>query len=77
MIVRNKPGYSAKVDLKLVVDGETLDVMQTCSDRVILKSPRAVRGGEAEILITIDGETDAKRIVLIGNSEPSCDVEFW
>lgn len=70
-------GYSSTVSLELVVGGETLDVAQTGAGMLILREPRALAAGPAQLLVTIDGNTDQHEIVLRECSQgPSRKVFF-
>ena len=57
-------GYSARVDLKLHVDGQVLDVAQTGRRSLILREQHAVAGRSAELVITVDGNRSSYPIVL-------------
>lgn len=48
-------GYSADVDIKLVVGDRVLDVAQVLHEEVILRDPIDAPPGPAELVLTIDG----------------------
>jgi hypothetical protein len=73
----NGTGYSATVDMKLRVDGELYDVVQSCSDMVFLSEEHCIQKGFAELIITIDGEPQSHDVFLLGADEPTKQVRFW
>jgi hypothetical protein len=71
-------GYSSNVELRLFVGGESIDVAQTGRDSVILREPRELAAGPAELIITIDGRTDRLPIVLRPTGTgPTRLVSYW
>jgi hypothetical protein len=69
--------YSAEVDLALRVQGETIELMQTGHDFVILREPRPLPAGDAAIIVTVDGVCDQYPIVLHGADGTSKRVRYW
>ena len=47
-------GYSAKVRLELLVDGQSIPLAQSGHDRVILAAPTTVAAGPAQVVVTVD-----------------------
>jgi hypothetical protein len=63
-------GYSAHVEIFLVVDGEWLPVSHIGPYSFVLREPRRVRRGSAQIVIRIDG--DEKHVdVILGSADPT------
>jgi hypothetical protein len=78
MISRSLEGYSSNVTLRLRLATETLDVAQSGSDTLILREPRILTGGPAELVVSIDGQSDSHHIMLVSNGgEASRKVSFW
>jgi hypothetical protein len=50
--------------MKLVTDGQTIRVAQSGPDFLILNEPATIPAGEAELIVTVEGE-DTKRPFLI------------
>jgi hypothetical protein len=57
-------GYSASVALKLRVGGRVLGVAKVGHDRIVLREPSEIPARDAELEITIGGETTRQSIVL-------------
>jgi hypothetical protein len=70
-------GYSSVVDLRLIVNGETVDVGQTGPDRIMLRQPRELPAGPAELVITVDGKKTTYPIVLQATNGPATVVSYW
>lgn len=70
-------GYSADIDLRLVRNGESIDVAKTGPDRITLTEPRELSAGPAELIITIDGHETVHPVVLQATTGPTRIVFYW
>jgi hypothetical protein len=70
-------GYSAVVELRLMLNGESIDVAKTGPDRITLVEPRELPAGPAELIITIDGRDTIHPVVLQASSAASRIVSYW
>jgi hypothetical protein len=69
---------SSNVLLELRVNGHVLRVGQICDKVLFLREPRETPSGDAELLITVDGETSTYRIFLPHGIDSRSDaVEFF
>jgi hypothetical protein len=58
-------GYSARVDLKLLVNGRLLDVAQVGPDRCVLRNPVELpQGTEGEIIMHVDNHERRWHVLL-------------
>jgi hypothetical protein len=69
-------GYSAEVELYLLVDGRRLPVAQVGKDFLILRDPVDVPSGYAELSITIDGNEQIHQIILSARKPAAAELEF-
>jgi len=60
--------FSTTAQFSLVVSGVSHRVVQVASSFIILDRPTAIRQGEADLIIEVDGERIHRRILLIGDS---------
>lgn len=70
-------GYSAVVDLRLIRNGESIDVAKTGPDRITLVEPRELDAGPAELIITIDGRETIHPVVLQATVGPTRFIFYW
>jgi hypothetical protein len=71
-------GYSAHVSLKLHVSGEVIDVAKVGPERIVLKEPRHISSGEAQLEITIGGTRKEQHVVLAPQDLRSLgEIRYW
>ncbi|MBI3463007.1 MAG: hypothetical protein HY000_08095 [Planctomycetes bacterium] len=59
-------GYSAKIDLQLLVNGQALDVAQVGPSRCVLTQPVDLPPGtEGEFILTVDGHDRRWHVLLL------------
>lgn len=63
--------------MKLRIGITFYDVVQSCSDMVILSEEHSVPSDSAEVIITVDGKEDRHPVILYGESSPTRKVRFW
>ena len=69
-------GYSARINLELIVNGQVIDVVQTAPDRLTLRDPATLPAGEATLVITIDDKRHVTPIIMSETTD-SRIVRFW
>lgn len=69
-------GYSARINLELIVNGQVIDVAQTGPDKLILREPATLPAGEATLVITIDDKRHVTPIIM-SETTASEIVHFW
>lgn len=69
-------GFSARVDLYLIVSGARIDIGQVDHERVYFSEPVTFDGCECDLVVEIDGEARAKPIRLHPTSEPTRRVPY-
>ncbi len=58
-------GYSAQVDIYLIVDGERYDVAQVANGSLVMRDPRPIPPETvATLVLDIDGKNESKEIFL-------------
>jgi hypothetical protein len=63
-------GYSAEVELYLLIDGERIDIAQIADGSIILRDPYVIQSGtSATLVIKIDGHEEREEIVLKSSAE--------
>jgi hypothetical protein len=72
-------GYSAPVTLELRAHGQTYPVAQVGDGSLILRDPRRLPPGPAEIIVTVAGVRDVHEVVLYPSShdDDADEVFFW
>jgi hypothetical protein len=69
--------HSAKVRLRLQVNGDDLEVAQVGDGLCVLRDPRPHPPGDAQLIITIDGHTETHPVFLChGIAADSREVTF-
>ncbi len=69
--------HSAKVRLRLRVNGHDLDVAQVGDGFCVLREPQPYPACDARLMITVDGRTETHRVFLYhGISADSREVAF-
>jgi hypothetical protein len=64
-------GYSADVEIYLVIDGERYDVAQICRGSLFLRSPREIPPStSAKLVIKIDGVEESEQVLLAKGAVP-------
>jgi hypothetical protein len=64
MPITEQQGYSAKVDIRLHVNGLSLDVAQVSHRFLILREPCEVQPGtDGKIVVTIDGHEQVYAVI--------------
>lgn len=77
MIQLAKQAHSAKVRLRLLVNGDDLEVAQVGPDSCVLRDPRPHPPSDAQLIITVDGESETYNVFLCdGISADSGEVRF-
>ncbi len=66
-----KDGYSAHVELTLVVDGERLPVAQVGPESIILRNARELEPCFADLIVQIDDSVHNYRIVIYDGASQS------
>jgi hypothetical protein len=66
-----KDGYSAHVDLALLVDGKRLSIGQVGPDSFILRQPCHLEAGFADLVVRIDDYVETWRIALFEGADPT------
>ncbi len=71
--------YSAPVTLELNAHGQTYPVAQVGNGTLILRDPRRLPPGPAEIIVTIAGDRKVHDVVLCPSSDDddADEVFFW
>jgi hypothetical protein len=69
-------GYSAEVQIYLIVDGRRLPVAQVGKDFLILREPADIPSGHAVLNITIDGNEQLHDIILATSNPATAELEF-
>lgn len=69
-------GYSAEVEIYLLVDGRRLPVAQVGKDFLMLREPVDVPSGYAELCIVIDGNEQIHQIILSAQKPTATELEF-
>jgi hypothetical protein len=63
-------GYSAEVEIYLLIDGKRLDVAQIARDALVLRDEHPIPPGTAATLVTrIDGHEEREEIFLRAGAE--------
>jgi hypothetical protein len=69
--------HSAKVRLRLLVNGDDLEVAQVGAGSCILRDPRPHPAGDAQLIVSIDGHTETHSVFLShGIAADSREVAF-
>lgn len=61
-------GYSASVSLRLRVNGCVFPLTHAGPDRVILQEPAPLPDGDAELIVTVDGQETRRRVNIEGRT---------
>ena len=73
-----KHAHSARVRLRLLVNGDDLDVAQVCGDTCILRDHRPHPPSDAQLIIMVDDHTETHNVFLWqGISADSREVAFF
>ncbi len=62
--MRWKDGYSAAVEIRLIVDGRELSVAQVGPRSLILRQPCELPSGDARIIIKVDDHEEEHDVIL-------------
>ena len=76
MSVALERGYSAPVTLRLHVGDEVLKVASVGPDRIMLRDQRAVREGEAVLVITIGDQEERTNVTLKNSNATDGTVNY-
>ena len=57
-------GYSAHVELTLIVAGDRIELAQVGHQRIYLRSPMTLPAGPAELIVQVDGNARRKNITI-------------
>jgi hypothetical protein len=77
-IASNLDSYSADVSLEIVVQGETIDVAKIGPHRLVLRQPRKLPAGAAELRVTVGENTTSQQIILSPRADAvSAEVNYW
>jgi hypothetical protein len=78
MIQLAKQAHSAKVRLRLLVNGDDLEVAQVGDGSCILRDHRPHPSSDAQLVITVDGHTETYNVFLChGITADSREVAFF
>jgi len=78
MIRSAKTAHSAKVRLRLFVNGDDLEVAQVGDGFCVLRDPRPHAACQAQLVVTIDDQTETHPVFLChGISADSREVTFF
>jgi hypothetical protein len=69
-------GYSAEVEISLIVDGQEYPVAQIGPHSFILRTPQAVKLGYAKIITCIDGRKTEKDVILHAADPSESEVAY-
>ncbi len=69
-------GYSAHVEMFVLVDGCRMDVAQIGPDTLILRNPVQVRKGYAEIIIRVDGREEKHKVILHSTDDSNAELAY-
>lgn len=72
----NRTGYSSKVEMRLIVAGNSFDVVQSCSDRLFLAQEERFSPEAAEVGITVNGQADSHPVRLYCEPKPTRGIQF-
>jgi len=67
-------GYSAKVTIRLRVNGCMIPVGQVGEDRLIFDEPIALPEGDAEVIVTVDGRESRYPVLIHDRAIARCVV---
>lgn len=67
-------GYSASVSLRLRVNGCVYPLAQVGQDRVMFDTPTILPEGDAELIVTIDGQEIRRRVNIGERAIPRCVI---
>jgi hypothetical protein len=73
----NDGGYSSRVELFVIINGERIPVAKLGSDSFVLREPRSLSHGDAQLLISIDGREEQHEIVLNPCDPAAREVFYW
>ena len=77
-IATNREGFSADVALEIRVQGEAIDVAKIGPDRLVLREARRLPAGDAELRVTVGGNTTSQQIILSPRADcDSTEVNYW
>ena len=77
MIRSAKTAHSAKVRLRLLVNGDDLEVAQVGNGSCILRDPRPHPPCDAQLIVTVDGLTETHPVFLSHGITADCrEVAF-
>ena len=57
-------GYSAQVEIYVLIDGAKHDVAQIGPDSLILRQPLEFAKGPAQIVVSVDGRQETHEVIL-------------
>jgi len=69
-------GYSASVDVYVIVDGQKIEVAEIGPDSMVLRDHEHVVRGSAEIVIEVDGHKEIHHVILSNHDTASSILEF-
>jgi hypothetical protein len=76
MSIAPERGFSASVSSKLYVGDEVLNVAKVGPDRIMLRDQRAVREGEAILVIKIGDSEERTNVTLINSNAADGTVNY-
>lgn len=69
-------GYSARVDLFLIVHGERIEVSQVGAGVLYFQEPVLLREDQATLIVDVDGNAARREITIVDHEAASKRVRF-
>lgn len=69
-------GYSATVEMYLLVDNKQYDIAQIGPSFLLLSHPQAISSGHAQIVIRIDDHEEVQDVILAQSDPTSVELEY-